>query len=151
MWQVKQVIALAMLAICAYTDIKEKCIYIMPLIITGVGSVIITVTEMLVPGNGDPVHILITDIVFPILAGAVLVALSCCLKEHLGPGDGYLLAALGLATGIRVDILSFTVAFVAISLYASFVLLSGKRRYVKSVPMAPFVMSGYVMVLFNEV
>lgn len=151
MWEIRQMIALAMLAICAYTDIKEKCIYLMPLIITGTGSVIISVIEMTASGDGDTVHILISNIVLPILAGAFLIAVSYITKEYMGPGDGYLLAALGLATGIRSGLLSFAAGMVMISLYAATILLCKKSRSVNSVPMAPFVMSGYFMVLINEI
>lgn len=150
MWQIRQLLALAMLAICAYTDIKEKNIYVMPLVITGTGAVIISLVSMMAKGTGH-FEILTEYIILPAVTGLLAIFISRALQGHIGAGDALLLGTLGLVTGIRTDIASFAVSMIVASIYAVIVLILPKRRIIRSIPFAPFVMTGYVMVLVNEI
>ncbi len=148
MWQTRQMIALAMLAICAYTDIKEKNIYIMPLVICSAGGVALSVVSVIfTPGSG-------AEAVLSVFAGTVIVAAVTALGKHMGPGDGYLMAALGIVLGIRTDAAIIAAAFTLAALYSVFGLISDKIRGVrkrKSIPFAPFVMAGFMVVLINGI
>lgn len=151
MWQIRQILALSMLAICAYTDIREKNIYVMPLVITGTGAVVISLVSMAQEAGGGALITLTEYIALPVLAGLAAICLSRVARGHIGEGDALLLGVLGLITGIRIDILSFTAGLVVIPVYAAVTLLLPKRRRISSIAFAPFVMTGYVLVLANEI
>lgn len=151
MWQVRQILALAMLAVCAYTDIKEKSIYVMPLVITGTGAVIISLVSVLAESGEVAGKTMVDYMVLPAAAGISAVLLSRASGGHIGSGDALLLGVLGLVTGIKTDIVTFTAGLFAVSVYAMAVLVLPRKRRVKYIPFAPFVMTGYVLVLANEI
>ena len=94
MWQVREMIALFMLAICTDTDIRMRRIYLVPLFICALGGIII--------GSRSNMYVIMT-------------------------------------------------ACFAASLYAALVKIKGKRRFVKSIPFAPFVMTGLMVMMINEI
>ena len=150
MWQpvkIKETLALITLAICVYTDIKDRYIYVMPLVISGAGGILISLISALCFSDGS---VLIYDIVLPVAAGAALVAASHVREDHIGAGDGILVAAVGLLVGIRTDVFSLLAGLAVVPLYAAVKRLTGKKRFVRSVPFAPFMMTGYMFVLINE-
>lgn len=153
MWQVREIIALAMLAICAYTDIKEKNIYVMPLLICSAGAVALSVTSFVFSAGHDRM-ILVNEIVIPAVAGLVIIVFMKQFRKHMGEGDAYLMAALCLIIGIRYDLYTITAGMILASTYAVSVLIARcvrKKRRLKNIPFAPFVMSGYILVLINGI
>ena len=134
--------------ICSYTDIREKNIYIMPLFITGTGAVIISLVSMT---TGDAGTTLNEYLMLPAFAGLSAVLSSYVFKRHIGTGDALLLGVLGLVTGIRTDIASFAAGFIVVSIFAAVTLMMPQKLRIRSIPFAPFVMTGYVMVLVNEI
>ncbi len=148
MWQIRQILALSMLAICAYTDIREKNIYIMPLFITGTGAVVISLVSMM---TGDAGTTLNEYMILPAFAGLSAVFISYAFKRHIGTGDALLLGVLGLVTGIRTDIASFAMGFIVVSVFAAVTMMMPKKSRIRSIPFAPFVMTGYVLVIANEI
>ena len=152
MWQMKNVIALVMLVICAYTDIKERNIYIMPLIISTTGATAISVVSfMCAPATSD-LHILMSDLLLPAFAGALMIFVARSGRAHMGQGDGYLMAALGMMIGLRSNICVIAAAACAALFYVILLLFKngGYRRIRrKSIPFAPFMTAGYMFVLIN--
>lgn len=146
MRQIREMIALAMLAISAYTDIKERNIYIMPLVISSSGAVIITLIHM-AEAPGD---ILAKDLIIPVLAGACLIAVIYAYREHIGMGDAYLLATLGLVTGLKQSLYTAAVSVMISSVYAVILLATGRYRRRSGFPFAPFVMAGFFIVLLRR-
>ncbi len=150
MWQVRQVIALAMLAICVYTDIRERMIYMMPLIISASGAVIISVVSVFaVWGNG--METLWHLIVFPTAAGILLMGFSYVYRDRIGTGDGCLLAALGMILGNRYNFSVIMYSLISVFLFSIISVIVGRRRRPHSIPFAPFVMAGFLVVLISEI
>lgn len=153
MWQVRELIALSMLAICAYTDIRERCIYVMPLIICSAGALALSaVSYVFSPGRDN--MILIEEIVLPLAAGLLIIGLVKLWRRHMGEGDGYLMAALCLIIGIRYDLCTIAAGFLLALAYAVITLVVSavnRKRRCRSIPFAPFIMSGYILVLINGI
>ena len=151
MWQIKEMMALAMLAVSAYTDIKEKNIYILPLIVPSVGAVAISVISYACSYGADESEILIYDILLPVLSGVILIVISKTGAAHIGMGDGYLMTALGLVIGIRYNLFVICLGFLIAAVYAGAVIISGKGGRRRRIPFAPFVMTAFMLLLFNEI
>ena len=152
MWQIKEMIALAMLAICTYTDIKERNIYLFPLIVSATGAVAVSVVSFMCAPADEEAGILIGDLMIPVLAGVFIIICVRAAKRHVGIGDGYLMAALGMIIGVRSNVISMVAGLFAASIYACIILIKkGKisRFRRRSIPFAPFVMTGYMLVLIN--
>ena len=144
MWQIKQMIALVMLAICTYTDIRRRSVYTVPLIVSAGGGGLITLTAFIgIPEYG--ICGLITDLIAPMLSGAVIIAVVKRAKKYIGTGDGLLLAALGILIGNRSNLYVVAVASVAASVYAGALIIRKKKRFTGGIPFAPFVMSGFLI------
>lgn len=154
MWQIKEMIALAMLAVCAYTDIKERSIYVFPLVVSVTGAVAISTVSFMCAPVDKETEILLYDILLPAITGGILIVAVRAAKSHMGMGDGWLMASLGMTIGVRDNIIAVTAAFLAASVYACIILFgNGIRRRLrhKSIPFAPFVMAGYMLVLVNGI
>ncbi|MCR5672843.1 MAG: A24 family peptidase [Lachnospiraceae bacterium] len=151
MWQIKEMIALAMLAVSAYTDIKERNIYLLPLIVSSTAAVSISVISYICSFKGDEMEILMYDIVLPIVTGIVFIVITKKGHLHMGSGDGCLLAALGLVIGIRYNLLVTAIGFMTAAVYACAVLMTRRKHRRKSIPFAPFLMTAFVLVLINEI
>ena len=151
MRQIREVIALAMLAISAYTDIKEKYIYTMPLVISSAGAAVISLIQLFALPRKD---ILADNLVLPALFGLSVIAVIYVHRKHIGMGDAYLLAALGMVMGSRSTLYMTALALLGASVMAVFYLAAdifGAGRRKKSIPFAPFVMVGFLLVLINGI
>ena len=142
MWQIREMMALSLLAVCAYTDIKERNIYVMPLLVSGIGSVAITLI-----GREDLPEFLI----FPALAGAFLILAVKYWQDQMGMGDGYLMATLMMMIGITCGMYVIMCSFAVSSVYAGAVLLAKKGGIKREIPFAPCVMAGFIVMLAGEV
>ena len=150
MWQIKQMIALAMLAVCSYTDIKEINIYIAPLVISVTGGILTVLTAFWgIPDYGGSQFV--NELVSPALAGMLLIAVLRSCRKHIGLGDGYLLACLGILIGNRRNMYVIVIASVAASVYGTVLMLKKRKHRAGSIPFAPFVMSGFMMITMTGV
>ena len=144
--QIKEMIALAMLAVSAYTDIRERNIYLVPLAVCSLGAFAVTITEYVSSDAG----MMIDDLILPFLAGAVVILLSKSAKAHVGAGDGYLVASLGFLIGPLPDLIAVCAGSAAAAVYAVTVRVSGKKTK-RNLPFAPFVLAGFFFVLIKDV
>ena len=145
MWQIKQMIALAMLAVCTYTDIRERNIYLVPLIISTVGGVLIALAAFMgMPDYGAGEFT--AELVFPAIFGCMMIVLAKCFTKYVGIGDGYLMAALGVLIGNRYNLYVIVIASVFASVYAVILMILKRKRFMGSIPFAPFVMTGFMIV-----
>ena len=150
MWQIKEMIALAMLAVCSYTDIKERYIYTMPLLISSAGSVMITVIACALPGYVQ--GMLFNDLVVPLAAAASMTIIAKKVKAVIGAGDLYMMATLGMVTGTGYALRVLMAGSLSAAVYSVTMLIAGKLRIRRSIPFAPFVMAGFLAVLLtNEI
>lgn len=150
MWQIekiKEVLALFVLAISAYTDIKERNIYIMPLTLGVVASVSLSIIAYINAPFGEITKLIFSDFIYPMLAAVFVTFVTKLLDNHMGMGDGYLLAVLlmmvGVITSIRV--LSFASIFAGVFCVILMVIRLDKKW--KMIPFAPFMAAGFVVTL----
>ena len=151
MWQIRYMMALALLAVCAYTDIKERNIYMLPLFVSVLGAQAVLLLSLAGGPKGKVRDTLLYEVLLPLTAGIVIIAMVKALRAHIGMGDGYLMAALTLMTGVETGSLSILVAFFGSAVYGCIKIITGKRRFARSIPFAPFVLAGFVTVLINEI
>ncbi len=151
MWQIRQMIALALLAVCSYTDIRERSIYLLPLLVSSGGVAAMIVVSCVFSSPGEGYGIIWHEIAVPVIAGIVILIAVKAAGAYIGLGDGYLMASLGLITGIRTGLYTIFAAFAGASVYALVRVISGRRRFAKEIPFAPFVMSGFMVILINEI
>ena len=153
-WEIRQIIALAMLAISSYTDVKERRIYLMPLIISATGAVAISTVSYICASVEEEAKILIYDIAIPVSIGALIIITVKLAGRHIGSGDGYLMASLGIVTGIRSDISAVVIGMVTALLFVMFLSIKNggfRRIRRRRIPFAPFVMTGYMVVIINGI
>ena len=150
MQQIKQTIALVTLAICAYTDIRERNIYIVPLVISAFGGILITLTAFFGLETYTKKE-LFADLVGPVIAAMIMVAATKFFDRYMGSGDGYLMATLGMLIGNRCNLYAVFAGSVFAALYALVMTIRNKRRFAACIPFAPFLMAGYVLVVANEI
>ena len=83
---------------------------------------------------------------------AHIIITTRMIGKHMGEGDGYLLAALCMVTGLRENMLTIVLAAFTAFIYVWGYVIAGKirrRRFNKDIPFAPFVMIGFLLVIVN--
>ncbi|MBO4904704.1 MAG: prepilin peptidase [Lachnospiraceae bacterium] len=159
MRQIREVIALAVLAISAYTDLKERNIYTMPLIVSASGAALMSVITLICAPAGEECDILLSELAGPALAGVLLIAAAKRFADHIGEGDAYLLATLCMIIGMKDGFLTMMISSAAAALYvmvyasigaaAGKIRIGNKRiRYKgRGIPFAPFMMGGFIAIM----
>lgn len=150
-WQIRQMMALAMLAVCTFTDIKERNIYIVPLLIPSAAAAVITVISYITAEGAFDTQVLFEYILLPVSAGMILIAVTGSLKDHIGEGDALLCAALFIVIGVTKSLYVIMIGSVAAAFYAAAVIISKKRESIRTVPFAPFMMTGFMVILMDEI
>ena len=150
MRQIKMMMALAVLAVCSYTDIKERNIYLFPLMITSAGALAVDAVSLVFAAQPERESILMFDIILPVAAGIVLIVLARAGRACMGMGDGYLMASLGFVTGMKPLFFILVTAFCGAAVFAFARIAFAKRHSARTIPFAPFVMAGFLAVMINE-
>ena len=135
MRQIRDVIALAMLAVCAYTDIKERNIYLAPLAVSSAGAVLIC----LITG---------TSFILSVIIGIMIIVVTSIMRRYIGSGDGYLLAALILVAEPGPALFSMLAGSVLAAVFAAVKTVIGNIK-IRTIPLAPFVMAGFIIMLIS--
>ncbi len=152
MRQIRELIALAMLAVSTYTDIKEKSIYLVPLSICTAGAVMLSVTSYAFAPVMAGEVILLQELLYPALAGILLIIVAKAGKSYIGTGDGFLSAALWMVLGLRDGIYAVIAGLLILFVISAGILISGRGKGRSLIPFAPFIMAGYLTVLIvNEI
>ncbi|MBR2530266.1 MAG: prepilin peptidase [Lachnospiraceae bacterium] len=148
MREIKQMMALAALAVSAYTDIRERNIYILPLIVASTGGIVISLADFVFTPCGTGMPILSYDLLFPAVAGIAMILLARTGRIGVGEGDGYLLACLGMLVGVRTQMFTFAAALICGAIYSGYLLISKRGRMKTVIPFAPFVMTGFLVTVY---
>ena len=151
MRQIRELIALAMLAVSSYTDMKEKSIYPVPLAICTAGGVALSVTSYAFAPSMTGGDILLQELLYPLVAGIMVIIIVKAGKHYIGAGDGYLTAALWMVLGLRAGIYAEIAGLLFSFAVSACLLISGRGRCHRLIPFAPFILAGYLAVLINEI
>ena len=151
MWQIRQMIALLLLAICSYTDIRERNIYLFPLAVSSAGTLAMFTVSWFFASPVQSEHILLYDILLPAAVSVVIIMIVKAGGACIGMGDGYLMASLGLILGLQILFAALSAAFIAAAVFAGFRIVSAKKRFKGTIPFAPFIMAGFLAVTVYEI
>ncbi len=124
------------LIICTVTDLKYKEIY-MPVVAAGLLLVLCF-------------HIWRQDFQLKDIAGAVIVfmffmASSAASRGQLGTGDAFLFALTGLGLGVMVNIFIIMFSLILAFFAAVFLVLVKHKPKNYGIPLAPFVLSSFII------
>ncbi len=138
------------LVIVGYIDFKEK---IIPnaLIVTGICFWAILTTVDILVAQSSVKQVLLYSLVGGLLCGGILFSIAIIVKTALGMGDVKMFTVLGLLYGVSntYSILLFSMVLMAI---VSIVLLILKKVTKKTaVPMAPFVVVGFLICVLGGI
>jgi prepilin signal peptidase PulO-like enzyme (type II secretory pathway) len=131
-------VGLAILAICAAVDLVELRV---PNALTYSGTVMVLVVAVLRSEAAG-----IDAVAGAMVAGGFLLAISLISRGRVGVGDAKLSALGGALVGVNYVLLAlFAGTLAAAAIYVS-LLLTGRITRTQSLPYAPFLTGGYVVV-----
>lgn len=134
-------IGMIFMAICTVTDIKSRTVSGTVLVVFGMVSLIYAV----ICRDGS-----IYGILYSLLPGAFLLALSLCTKESIGYGDGFLVSALGILTGFSTCFLTVVSGFLLSAVTALVLLVCKKVNGKSRLPFVPFLTLGLGVSYFAQ-
>lgn len=151
MLKMRKIIVLILLGICAYTDIKERNIYIVPLYVCTIISVGLSIFQMLICNDVGCLSKYVRELMVDCGIGMVIVTGAYISQGRIGTGDGYLVASVGMIMGA-----DFMLGWIIIVSILSFILCAGiivrskigSSIYIEAVPMAPVMLLGYIVEIF---
>lgn len=79
--------------------------------------------------------------------GGVVYVLSLFTEEAIGKGDALVFMLTGCFLGLKYNILLVWVSTIALSLFGIVMMLLGKKKLNDHIPMVPFVLIAYLMIL----
>lgn len=131
--QIGWMIAIVCMVILAVADIKEREVPIIFLMIFGV----IAIVSVIIQGEWEWMTIL-----YSLMPGAFLLAVSLCTRESIGYGDGWTVMILGLLIGAQGCFIAVCMGLI-LSAFFSVVLLALHKVNGKSkLPFLPFLAIG---------
>lgn len=138
---VKWIIAIIFMLILTVMDIRKKEISVLLLLIFG-ATVVFYVA---VKGEREAL-----SVIYSLIPGAFLLALSLCTRESIGYGDGWTMLVLGLLLGLW-ECLAVVFVGLVFSAIFSLVLLVLRRVNGKTrLPFLPFVSMGLGVVIIVQ-
>ena len=127
------------LFICTVLDIKTRRLPVWFMIVGNVAAVVFRLLNW-----GQNTALWIGGIVI----GIVFLLLSKWTKEGFGYGDSWMILILGISLGLWDILLLLSIALSCAGLLALFLLARGKWSQKVAFPFVPFLMLGYVGVLY---
>ena len=135
---VQKTLALAMLGICAYTDMKRRVV-----ILPYIGAfAALSLLFHLMHGDGNAMDILLGTI-----PGWILLFISRLSGGKLGEGDAYIIMALGVMLGSYVSILILAIGLILAALAGSIMMIVVHKDKSYHMPFIPYVLAGYITML----
>lgn len=138
---VTMTLTMVLLGICAYFDLKEKKIPVLPIFL----SICIHIFFFIYQDNFQFISLLAA-----FLLGAGFCLLSLLSKGALGMGDGLLAAACGVSLGFYKALALFFYGFLFAGLTGFFLLIRKKKSRKEELPLVPFLYLVYGGMCFLE-
>lgn len=135
---IKNIILVILLSICAIEDIKEKEVS-MPIVL-GAGALGIIVQYCLKIES-------VWSILGGMSVGVTMVVLSLLTRGKIGLGDGILLMTTGIYLGLKSNFILLSVALLGVALWGVMLIALKKISFQKEIPFVPFMWMGYVGML----
>lgn len=161
MFKMRQVIAVILMTVSAYTDLKERNIYIAPIVVSLAASLIMTImTDIYLLTSGQqkgPFFNINEYILYPVIASVIIMIFTYIFRKSIGEGDGYLIASLGFVLGIKCTFSIIVISCMSCSIVSIGICIFNlvKRIRLKEsgfgesisirLPFAPFIMFAYIL------
>lgn len=150
MFKVRVLIAVVMLIICSYQDLKRKEINLSVLILSvliNTAFVVIDETSEILKNNisfsGMYIKKSVAEIVMSVFPGIFILIFSK-LFGQIGEGDGYVFIAIGLISGVRIVLLAMYISFLIGGIYAAYKRFIKKEKAEYGFAFVPFILIGYI-------
>lgn len=144
----KMLLALLCMVGAGCFDFREQRIpNIFPAVLA-LGAVILLGLGVLTGQNGAMSYVT-TNVLAAVACAVVLLGASLLTKHGIGAGDIKLIAALALMTGVSALIGTLFYGVIACALFAAIALILKKKTKSSSVPFGPFLLLGYIIMLFT--
>ena len=150
MFKVRVLIAIVMLIICSYQDLKRKEINLSVLILSvliNTAFVVIDETSEILNNNvsfsGTYIKKSVAEIVMSVFPGIFILIFSK-LFGQIGEGDGYVFIAIGLISGVRIVLLAMYISFLIGGIYAAYKRFIKKEKAEYGFAFVPFILIGYI-------
>ena len=150
MFKVRVLIAIVMLIICSYQDLKRKEINLSVLILSvliNTAFVVIDETSEILNNNisfsGMYIKKSVAEIVMSVFPGIFILIFSK-LFGQIGEGDGYAFIAIGLISGVRIVLLAMYISFLIGGIYAAYKRFIKKEKAEYGFAFVPFILIGYI-------
>ena len=144
-WNVRIVIALVLLSVCTYSDIRERNIYMLPIAVSVLIAVCVWVLDLMI----NPRDILLEEmykwILLPLVVGIVAVLFTKMFSMYIGMGDGYLLASLCMIVGVDMAMKTLCIAMMLCGICGIIYLILDKKS--EQIPFAPFMLVAFLGML----
>ena len=138
---VKWIIAIIFMLILTVMDIRKKEISVLLLLIFG-ATVVFYVA---VKGEREAL-----SVIYSLIPGAFLLALSLCTRESIGYGDGWTMLVLGLLLGLWECLAVVFVGLVFSAIFSLVLLVLSRVNGKTRLPFLPFVSMGLGVVIIVQ-
>lgn len=133
-------VIIGILLMCSYTDIREKKVSIW-IIIAGVQAVLVL--------NIIARDITMVNALLGATIGILLIGVSKLTKNAIGTGDAMLIIMIGLAIGMFHTLLALFYALLITAVVSAILLILRKIKKDSQMPFVPFILLGYLGVIFS--
>lgn len=134
-----EIVLLLFLIICAFLDIKEK--QLPALFLVGVFMILVLLEIFLYQRS-------VSELVLDGILGGIFLVIGVVSKQAVGYADGFVLCCSGLVLGFYRNLNLLFYSLIAISLFSIIMLIIRKLTVKDRIPFLPFVLAGYLGVLF---
>ena len=147
MYEMRELITLATLGICSYTDIKERSVDLIYVVLQSVIGIFLLGCEMWINPGAKTVRLLNYYLILPIAVGVFLIIVSKCTGGEIGEGDGYVLAGVGICLGMRELLCVVLYSLIICGVFSGMLLLTKRAKREMRIPLIPFILAGYFVKL----
>lgn len=129
------VLELVFLAIEAIEDIKTQKLYLGRLMFFLLGALFLKILWL---------HESIAEVIPGMSVGIILLGISYLSEEALGYGDGMVILVTGVLCGMKMTIVTVSIAFLVMTIIAMFLIVWKGFFYKARVPFVPCILVGFL-------
>lgn len=134
----QKIFMLALLMLCAAEDFKKKEVTITYIMLFGIGGLVL---HMFSPNCS------IYSMLFGILLGVAVAAVSFLSRGNIGMGDGVLLMVTGIYLGGFENLRLFLTGLLLTAVWALMLILVKRKNKKEQIAFVPFLLAAYVIML----
>ncbi|MCR5269025.1 MAG: prepilin peptidase [Lachnospiraceae bacterium] len=133
-------LALILLGLCTYTDVRKREIPVLFLLL-------FLLLSFFYRGAFGKWWMGFWELLLRFLSGGILLLVHALKKKWLGLGDALLVLVCGYMTGAQMILATVCAAFLSSGLCALLLLLTGKRKSGDTLPFVPFLLLGFIIAI----